>query len=82
MEKIEKLLKSIMSGTKGEQAKILLGLDNKDFELAKRIFIESTVKIAEMPCFDKIFNIKILKNLNTEQLQFLQHLINKELEGR
>ena len=66
-----------------ELAKKLLKLNDDEFKLAKKIFVDSTIKFIKAPIFtSETFNINIIKELNTEQLKFLYSLIQTELEKR
>ena len=66
-----------------ELAEKLLKLNDDEFKLAKKIFVDSTIKFIKAPIFtSETFNINIIKELNTEQLKFLYSLIQTELEKR
>ena len=69
--------------SRSELAKNLMNLDDEEFKLAKKIFVDSKIKFVKAPILSfETFNINIIKELNTEQLRFLLSLINTELEKR
>jgi len=69
--------------SRSELAKNLLKLNDEEFKLAKKIFVDSTIKFIKAPIFTfETFNINIIEELNTEQLRFLFSLINTELKRR
>lgn len=64
-------------------AEKLLKLNDEEFKLAKKIFINSKIKFIKSPVLSfETFNINIIKELNTEQLKFIYSLIQTELEKR
>lgn len=61
----------------------LLKIDFEPFKLAGEIFVHTGIKFVRAPVFTPtIFNINLIKELNTAQLQFLFSIINEELEKR
>ena len=68
---------------RSELAKNLLKLNDEEFNLSKKIFIDSKVKFYKGPISPiTTLNTNIIKELNTEQLKFLHDLIHEELEKR
>jgi hypothetical protein len=68
---------------KKELAEKLLNVDEETFKLAVEIYSNTDIMFGRMPVIKPIiFNINIIKELNTAQLKLLHDLILTELEKR
>ena len=85
MDELKKIIEKLenLSEYQKEVFGKLSSLDENTFKLAKELFYDQKIKICIIPVFPHtIFNINIIKELNTTQLKYILQMMLEELEKR